>query len=413
MTKRKAAAIWVEVDALRPWSQNPRKNEDAVAEVAKSIRRFGWGSPIVANERTQEIIAGHTRWQAAQRLGLDQVPVRWVDLDPADAHALALADNRTSEVATWDDALLQEVLRELQSADDAILEDTGFSEEELQKFLVDPIEEFEGDPDEIPEVQEVAVTQRGDVWLMGEHRLRCGDSTDAADVAALLGEDQIDLVLTDPPYGVSYVGKTSDALTIENDSLGEDDLTALVTSAFDLAEKHCRPGAYWFASVPAGPLHLIFADDWKRRGILRQILVWVKDSMVLGRSEYHYQHEPILFGWIPGKRHSNNHDRTRTSVWQCARPKRSKEHPTMKPIELWSRAIIDGSRKKEIVFDPFLGSGTTLIASELHGRRCRGLELAPKYCDVIVRRWQDMTGGEATRQSDGLTFAEVSDGSPD
>ena len=413
MTKRKAAAIWVEVDALRPWSQNPRKNEHAVAEVAKSIRRFGWGSPIVANKRTNEIIAGHTRWQAAQRLGLDQVPVRWVDLDPADAHALALADNRTSEVASWDDALLQEVLRDLQSADDAILQDTGFSEEELQKFLRDPIEEFEGKPDEAPPVHEIAVTQRGDVWLMGRHRLLCGDSTNTADVAALLGEDMIDLVLTDPPYGVSYVGGTSDALTIENDNLDEDELKVLVASAFDLAEKHCRPGAYWFASVPARPLHLIFANDWQRRGVLRQILVWVKDSLVLGHSEYHYKHEPILFGWIPGKRHSNDHDRTRTSVWECKRPRRSKEHPTMKPVELWSRAIIDGSRKNEFVYDPFLGSGTTLIASEVHGRQCRGLELSPKYCDVIVRRWQDMTGGKATRQCDGLTFAEVFDGPKD
>jgi hypothetical protein len=163
--------------------------------------------------------------------------------------------------------------------------------------------------------------------------------------------------LTSFTYGVSYVGKTKDALVIKNDTLDENGLAELVGKAFGLAETHCRAGAYWYATVPAGPLHLIFADDWKRRGILRQIVVWAKDSMVLGHSEYHYQHEPILFGWIPGERHKNP-DRTRTTLWDCARPKASREHPTMKPVELWARAVRDGSRQGELTCDPFLGSGT-------------------------------------------------------
>jgi site-specific DNA-methyltransferase (adenine-specific) len=197
------------------------------------------------------------------------------------------------------------------------------------------------------------------------------------------------MVLTDPPYGVSYVGKTEDALTIENDELEEPELIQLVLEAFNNAQRISRPGAYWYATVPAGPLHILFADDWKKRGILRQIMVWVKDSMVLGHSEYHYRHEPILFGWLPGKRHANS-DRTRTTVWEYDRPKVNREHPTMKPVPLWAQAIRDGSIKGEIVYDCFLGSGTTLIAAEQLGRRCFGMELSPNYCDVIMRRYADL-----------------------
>jgi DNA modification methylase len=234
----------------------------------------------------------------------------------------------------------------------------------------------------------------GKLILKAKHRLLCGDSTKASDVQRLLDGQPIDLVLTDPPYGVSYVGKTADQLTVENDSLNEDQLRQLISMAFDHAEAQARPGAYWFATVPAGPLHLLFANDWKRRGILRQILVWAKDAMVLGHSEYHYQHEPILFGWTPGPRHQNS-DRTRTTLWQYDRPKASREHPTMKPVALWCQAIQDGSRPGELVYDPFLGSGTTIIAAERLGRHCYGLELSPSYCDVIVERWQTLTGRKA------------------
>lgn len=201
-------------------------------------------------------------------------------------------------------------------------------------------------------------------------------------------------MLTDPPYGVGYVGKTKDALTIENDCLNQDELRIFVKSCFDNAESACRPGAYWYATVPSGPLHLIFAEDWKRRGILRQIMVWAKDSMVLGHSEYHYQHEPILFGWIPGDRHKNI-DRTRTTLWQYARPKASASHPTMKPVALWTQAVNDGSRNGEIIYDPFLGSGTSIVVAEQLERVCYGMEISPVYCDVIVKRWETLTGKKA------------------
>jgi site-specific DNA-methyltransferase (adenine-specific) len=248
----------------------------------------------------------------------------------------------------------------------------------------------------VPEPPTNPITQPGDLWTLGTHRLLCGDSTKSEDVERLMDGAKADMVLTDPPYGVSYIGKTKDALKVKNDELGEEDLTALIATAFDNAETHCRAGAYWYATVPPGPLHILFADDWKRRGILRQIMVWAKDSMVLGHSEYHYQHEPILFGWIPGDRHRNS-DRTRTTLWHYDRPKANREHPTMKPIALWAQAVNDGSRHGEIIYDPFIGSGTTLIAAEQLGRRCYGMEISPQYCDVIVHRWEQFTGQTAKR----------------
>jgi DNA modification methylase len=266
---------------------------------------------------------------------------------------------------------------------------------------IDGGEQGEGltDPDEVPEPPEEPITQTGDLWLLGEHRLLCGDSTSAEDVGRLMDGEKADMLLSDPPYGVSYVGKTKESLTIKNDQLDESSLTEFIRNAFNNAEAICRSGAYWFATVPPGPLHLLFAEDWKRRGILRQIMVWAKDSLVLGHSEYHYQHEPILFGWIAGDRHKNS-DRTRTTLWEYDRPKASREHPTMKPVPLWAQAVTDGSRRGEVVYDPFLGSGTTLIAAEQLGRKCYGMEIDPQYCDVIVKRWEDFTGQTATRENE-------------
>jgi len=222
-----------------------------------------------------------------------------------------------------------------------------------------------------------------------KHRIVCGDSTKAATTGKLLKGESIDMLLTDPPYGVAYVGKTKDALKVSNDALDETALAELIAAAFDIAEGNCRAGAYWYATVPPGPPVVPFVNDWHGRGVLRQILVWAKDAMVLGHSEYHYKHEFILFGWKAGKRHKNG-DRTRTSLWQCDRPKASREHPTIKPVELWARAMTDGSRPGELVFDPFIGSGTTMIAAENLGRVCYGVELEAKYTAVVLERMKDL-----------------------
>jgi DNA modification methylase len=373
----------------RNWRTHPKAQADALRGVLSEI---GIAGAVLARKRPDgvlELIDGHLR---AETLGDGEVPVLVLDVDEAEALKLLATYDPLSAMAEADPAILDDLLREVETANEA-----------LRKML-DELAEESGVPDaakeivedEVPEPPANPITQPGDLWILGEHRLLCGDSTKAEDVERLMAGAKADMVLSDPPYGVSYVGKTKDALKVENDALGEEDLTALVVAAFDNAEANCRAGAYWYATVPARPLHILFADDWKRRGILRQIMVWAKDSMVLGHSEYHYQHEPILFGWIPGDRHKNS-DRTRTTLWQYDRPKANREHPTMKPVALWAQAVTDGSRTGEIVYDPFLGSGTTLIAAEQLGRKCYGMEISPAYCDVIVKRWETLTGKKATR----------------
>ena len=370
--------------------RHPERNMQAIMG---SLRRFGQQKPIVVDAKGV-VIAGNGTLAAAKQLGWKQIAVVETALAGSDATAFAIADNRTAELAEWDDDALAQTLAALQIEDEELANATGFDAGDLDDLL-GPKEVIE---DEVPEPPADPITKTGDLWLLGDHRLLCGDSTKAEEVARLMSSSKADMVLTDPPYGVAYVGKTKDALTVENDALDESSLSRLVTAAFDNAQSISRNGAYWYATVPPGPLHILFADDWKRRGILRQIMVWAKDSMVLGHSEYHYQHEPILFGWIPGERHLNK-DRTRTTLWTYDRPKASREHPTMKPIELWFQAVNDGSRAGETIFDPFLGSGTTLIAAEQLGRKCYGMEISPAYCDVIVKRWEMLTGKKATLET--------------
>jgi site-specific DNA-methyltransferase (adenine-specific) len=381
----------VSIDSLSFDPANVRKHgERNLATIKASLLRFGQQKPIVV-DANGVVRAGNGTLAAAKALGWKEIAVVRSALAGSEATAYAIADNRTAELAEWDEDALAETLSALQCEDEALLDAAGFDSAELSRMIDGMAEVTE---DEVPEPPAEPITKPGDLWLLGEHRVLCGDSTKAEDVARLMAGAKADMVLSDPPYGVSYVGKTKDALKVENDELGEEDLTALVVAAFDNAEANCRAGAYWYATVPARPLHILFADDWKRRGILRQIMVWAKDSMVLGHSEYHYQHEPILFGWMPGDRHKNS-DRTRTTLWQYDRPKANREHPTMKPVDLWAQAVTDGSRHGEIVYDPFLGSGTTLIAAEQLGRKCYGMEISPAYCDVIVKRWETLTGRKA------------------
>jgi DNA modification methylase len=384
----------VAIDSISLDPANVRRHPDRnIQTIVASLKRFGQQKPIVVTKEGI-VIAGNGTLQAARHLGWKQIEIVRTGLTGSDATAYAIADNRTAELAEWDDDALAQTLAALQIEDESLALDTGFDAKDIDALLA-PEEVTE---DEVPEPPADPITKPGDLWLLGEHRLLCGDSTKAEDVARLMSSSKADMVLTDPPYGVAYVGKTKDALTVENDALDESSLSRLVTAAFDNAQSISRNGAYWYATVPARPLHILFADDWKRRGILRQIMVWAKDSMVLGHSEYHYQHEPILFGWIPGERHLNK-DRTRTTLWTYDRPKASREHPTMKPIELWSQAVKDGSRAGETIFDPFLGSGTTLIAAEQLGRKCYGMEISPAYCDVIVKRWETLTGKKATLEA--------------
>lgn len=393
---RKVEHIDVPISDLIPYERNPRKNDKAVKKVAASLEQFGLVKNSVVVDEDMVLITGHTTLKAMRSLGWTACPAvtQVFGLTEEEKRAYRIVDNKLGELAEWDLDLL---VGELASLDEVgfDVELTGFDTDALAELV--PPEKLEVTEDDYePPVEIETSIQRGDLFRLGRHRLLCGDSTSAEDVARLMDGEKADLLLTDPPYGVSYVGKTKDALTIENDALTEEGLEELIRGAFSIAETNCRPGAYWYATVPAGPLHLLFADDWKARGILRQIMVWVKDSMVLGHSEYHYQHEPILFGWMSGERYKNP-DRTRTTVWECPRPKASREHPTMKPVALWARAIQDGSREADLVFDPFLGSGTTLVACEQLGRTCYGMEISPQYCQVIIDRWEKLTGQKAEK----------------
>ena len=381
----------VPIETLVPDAANARRHGSRNMEAIKaSLARWGQRQPIVVQRKGMVVRAGNGRLEAAKAIGWTHIAAVVVDDESADAVAFAIADNRTAELAEWDTETLATLLDTLPQE---VKVDTGFTDADLAEMLNDLTPTITEDTVLEPPVD--PITKPGDLWLLGDHRLLCGDSTKADDVERLMAGAKADMLVSDPPYGVSYVGKTKDALKVENDALNEDELNALVVASFDNAEANCRSGAYWYATVPPGPLHILFADDWKRRGILRQIMVWAKDSMVIGHSEYHYQHEPILFGWIPGDRHKNS-DRTRTTLWKYDRPKASREHPTMKPIALWAQAVSDGSRQGEIIYDPFLGSGTTIIAAEQLGRKCYGMEISQQYCDVIVKRWETLTGKKAT-----------------
>jgi len=382
----------VPASELRPNPKNWRTHPQAQADALRGVlAEVGIADAVLARELddgTLMLLDGHLR---VETMGDQVLPVLVLDVNEAEGDKVLATLDPLAAMAEADAVKLDAILREvdtgspeLQAMLAKVAEDAGLYQDEAKEVV----------EDEVPEPPANPITKPGDLWVLGDHRLLCGDSTDAAQVGKLMGGGQADMVLSDPPYGVSYVGKTKDALKVENDELDEEDLTALVVAAFNNAEASCRAGAYWYATVPAGPLHILFADDWKRRGILRQIMVWAKDSMVLGHSEYHYQHEPILFGWIPGDRHKNS-DRTRTTLWQYDRPKANREHPTMKPVALWAQAVTDGSRQGEIIYDPFLGSGTTLIAAEQLGRKCYGMEISPQYCDVIVKRWETLTSQKA------------------
>ena len=382
----------VPASELRPNPKNWRTHPQAQADALKGVlAEIGIADAVLARvmeDGTLMLLDGHLR---VETMGDQILPVLILDVNESEGDKVLATLDPLAAMAEADKVKLDAILREV---------DTGSPE--LQQMLSDLADEAglyqeenkEIVEDEAPEPPVDPITKAGDLWTLGDHRLLCGDSTKAEDVERLMAGAKADMLLSDPPYGVSYVGKTKDALKVENDELDEDALAKLVCDAFDNAEANCRAGAYWYATVPDGPLHILFADDWKRRGILRQIMVWAKDSMVLGHSEYHYRHEPILFGWIPGDRHKNS-DRTRTTLWQYDRPKANREHPTMKPVALWGQAVTDGSRNGEVVYDPFLGSGTTLIAAEQLGRKCYGMEISPQYCDVIVKRWESLTGKKA------------------
>ena len=360
------------------------RNLDAIAA---SLLKFGQRKPLVVHRGV--VLAGNGTLEAARSLGWTEIDVAEVpdDWDNDTAKAYALADNRTAELAEWDESELAKQLLELVDNEWDIAE-LGF--EMPQVIEVEPIDE-----DDVPEAPAEPKTKLGNVWQLGKHRLVCGDSTDVTVLDKLLGQEKADLVWTDPPYGVSYVGKTKDALTIENDTLNIAELEEFLRSAFNAIFTATKPGACWYVAAPSGNLFQAFSIPLSELEVWRHTLVWVKDTLVMGRADYHYRHESIFYGWTPGAAHQTPPDRKQDTIWEIKRPKANKEHFTMKPVELIERAIQNSSLAGQLVLDAFGGSGSTLIACEQTKRVARLIELDPKYCDVIVTRWENLTGLKA------------------
>lgn len=395
--------IELPIKALKPYKRNPRKNDKAVEYVANSIRNFGFKVPIVIDEN-YEIVCGHTRWKAAKVIGLESVPcIMADDLNEDQIRAFRLADNKTAEMADWDFDLLEMEFNEI-DPELFDMSDFGFFQDEEQEDKA-PTEVTEDDFDETTVTE--AVCKRGQIWQLGDHRLMCGDSTSAEDVARLMNGEKADMVFTDPPYGVAIGDKNATLNSVQpsgrcctniaGDTMTETELYAMLKEAFINVREHCKDDASYYVTSPQGGSLGLMMMMMKDAGLeVRHVLMWEKNSATfsLGRLDYDYQHEPMFYTWTKSH-HNYRKGENRTTVWKYDKPRKCDLHPTMKPVALVANAILDGTKEGDIVLDAFGGSGTTLIACEQTGRQCRMMELDPHYCDVIIRRWEDFTGQKA------------------
>ena len=397
----------VQVEDLIPYAMNSRTHSDEqVAQLAASIREFGFTNPILIDQDSN-LIAGHGRLLAARKSKMDRVPAVVVTgLDDRKRRALVIADNKLALNAGWDDEALRVELEDLAGDFGELM---GFSEDELVDLLRSE-EGTEGltDEDAVPEAPEVPVTVEGDVWVLGRHRLMCGDSTSIDALEVLCQNELVDMWLTDPPYNVAYEGKTKDALTIQNDEMSDEGFRQFLTESYTAADAVMKAGAVfyiWHADSEGYNFRGAAHDSgWQ----VRQCLIWKKQTMVMGRQDYHWKHEPCLYGWKGGAGHLWATDRKQTTILEFDRPSKNKEHPTMKPVELFEYQMLNNTKGSDKVLDSFAGSGTTAIACEKHGREARLMELDPKYCDVIIKRWQEFTGEKATHAESGKTYEELS-----
>jgi|DEB0MinimDraft_6_1074348.scaffolds.fasta_scaffold53146_1 site-specific DNA-methyltransferase (adenine-specific) len=384
------------VDEIHPDPSNARKHSPRnIDAIAASLHRFGQQKPIVVDS-SGVVRAGNGTLEAAKKLGWSEVAVVESDLEGAEMTAFAIADNRTAELAEWDDEVLAATLQALDDAD-VPLADAGFTAEELAEVQKAAGAEEAGEvvEDDVPEAPEEPITKPGDLWLLGRHRLLCGDSTDAANFERLMQGTRVDLLLTDPPYNIAYTGGSKKRDAIANDSMSDSDFRQFLVSVLQGGFDAMKPGAafyIWHADSEGFNFRGAIQDVGQR---IRQCLIWAKNNSMFGRSDYHWQHEPCLYGWKDGAAHGWYSDRKQTTLMHFDRPARSEDHPTMKPVEMIAYQIGNSTAPQGLVLDPFLGSGTTLIAAEQLGRACYGMELSPAYCDVIVRRWENLTGEKA------------------
>ena len=398
-------------DKLVPYARNARTHsEEQVAQIAASIVEFGFTNPILAGS-DGVIVAGHGRLAAAQKLGLDTVPVVVLDhLTPTQRRALIIADNRIAEKAGWDDAMLRIELQSLQE-DGFNLDITGFDADALAEIMAGEETMVEGNTDEdaVPELSETPISRPGDVWILGNHRLGCGDATQASSYGQLVAGQRVQMIWSDLPYNVNYANSAKDKLRgkhrpILNDNLGEG-FYDFVFDALSLMLPHCDGAVY--IAMSSSELDTLQAAFRDAGGKWSTFIIWAKHTFTLGRADYQRQYEPILYGWPEGGSRHWCGDRDQGDVWNIKKPARNDLHPTMKPVELMERSIRNSSRPGDVVLDCFGGSGSTLIAAEKAGRRCFMMELDPKYCDVIVRRWQEFSGGKAISEDGHRVFDEV------
>jgi site-specific DNA-methyltransferase (adenine-specific) len=383
------------ITEIIPYANNPRKNGAAVDKVAASIKEFGFKVPIIIG-KDNVIVTGHTRLLAAQKLGLETVPcVIADDLTPAQIKAFRLADNKTAEFSEWDDEMLKVELEELGELN-FDLDLTGFDKDEIWTLLGNEEQAAKEDDFDVV-LPDEPKSQPGDIYLLGRHRLMCGDSTIKENIEKLMDGKKADLLITDPPYNVNYEGGTKDKLKIQNDSMADDTFRKFLVDAFSAADNVMKQGAVfyiWNADSEGYNFRgACFDIGWQ----VRQCLIWNKSSLVMGRQDYQWKHEPCLYGCKSCASNLWSSDRKQTTVFNFDKPNRNAEHPTMKPIALFDYQIKNNTKSEDVVLDTFAGSGTTIIACEQNGRNAYCMELDPKYVDVIIDRWEKFTGEKAVK----------------
>ena len=408
----------VKIDDITPYHDNPRVNTDAINVVKKSLSEFGFQQPLVL-DKDNIIIVGHTRFAAAKELGFTDVPCFIADnLSDEKIKAYRIMDNKSAEYASWNYGLLTKEITDLLESD-YDLEFTGFTDVELEDMGFDMnlesfVEEPQSEEDVIPEISEKPpISKMGDVWILGNHRLVCGDSTSIDDVETLMNKERADMIFTDPPWNVNYgadtVGGKYKDRKILNDHMQEDEWADFVMG-FCTSLKIASKGGCMTYLVMSAQEWAIVDKTLRDNGFhWSSTIIWAKDALVISRKDYHTQYEPIWYGWNADEsRLSPLLDRKQSDVWDVARPRVSKLHPTTKPVELVERAINNSTQRTNLVLDLFLGSGTTLIAAEKTGRKCYGMELDPKYADVIIERWQNYTGNNAVLESTDEIYNSLS-----
>lgn len=399
---------WVPIETLIRPSSNVRTHSAAqIDQIAASIKEFGWSNPILVRP-DYVIIAGEGRLEAALKLGLTEVPaIEIAGLTDAQYRALAIADNQLALNAGWDEELLNKEIAALAN-EEFDIKLLGFDENELSERLADLNRSAEmSSEDDLPDRPRVAVSAPGDIWLLGGHRVMCGDATVSGDVAALMQSELADLVFVDPPYNVDYEGYTKNHLIIENDRMTPDQYRAFLVRTFE----SCRDFA-----KPTASMYTCHASSWQREvqdalelaGFeVRCQIIWAKNVFAWGFGRYKFQHEPIFYNHLRGHSDPWYGDKTQSTLWMVDKPSANREHPTMKPVELIERALINSSRAGDLVLDLFGGSGSTLIGCERLKRKARLMEIDALYVDVIVTRWQEYCGREATLAANGLSYGEI------